>query len=364
MDDSQAPDAEEVGALAAKIFADGCPPATVRELMGTEAGHDRAVWGRWARETGLPGLGVPEEYGGGGFGLDVLGRVFEAAGATLVCAPLLSTVGLAVPLLLAAEDPAAAERWLPGICQGTLTATVAITAEVTATVGDTRDGDGGWRLTGRVERVVDGATADLLLVVAVAPDGRGVFAVEPAASRGTLVRTPLMSLDLTRRQAAIELAGVPARRVGGPDDGWIEPALDVSRTLLAAELVGVAQHCLDVAVQYASQRIQFGRPIGSFQAVKQRAAELLVKVELARSAARHAAETLAEEPVAAAIAKAFCAEAAVAITADAIQLHGGIGFTWEHEVHLYYKRAITDDELLGAAATQWARVADHLDRAF
>ncbi|SHN46555.1 acyl-CoA dehydrogenase family protein [Cryptosporangium aurantiacum] len=354
----------DVGDLAATVFADSCPPARVRELMATPAGYDPDAWRRWARETGLPGLGIPAEYGGLGLPLGALADVFEAAGRTLVCAPLFSTVGAAVPLLLASGDAEAAKQWLPPIAAGTLTATVALP--------DAPDGgpavraervDGRWRLTGRVERVVDGATAGLLLVVAEAPDGPGIFAVEDVTS---VARTPLMSLDLTRRQALVEFGGVAAVRVGA-DGSAIPAALDVARVLLAAELVGVAQQCLDLTVAYAKQRVQFGRPIGSFQAVKQRAAEMLIKVELARSAARHAAEAEAdadERALVAALAKAYCAEAAATVAADAIQLHGGIGFTWEHDAHLYYKRAITNDEILGSSATHWARVSDHLDRVF
>ncbi|WP_051570943.1 acyl-CoA dehydrogenase family protein [Cryptosporangium arvum] len=338
----------DVGALAARLFADSCPPERVRELMATPAGYDRDAWRRWARDTGLAGLGVPARYGGLGSPLPDLAEVFEAAGRTLVCAPLLSTVGLAVPLLLAADDQGAAERWLPGLAAGTTTATAAIPApaEPPVTVR-------GGRLSGRVERVIDGATADLVLVVAGA---EGLFAVDTTG----LTRRPLMSLDLTRRQASIEFDGTPATRIGTAG-ARIEQALDVTRVLLAAELVGVAQQCLDSTVAYAKQRVQFGRPIGSFQAVKQRAADMLVRVELARSAAHHAAAHPGEPPVAA-LAKAYCAEAATSVAADTIQLHGGIGFTWEHPAHLYYKRALTDDEILGAAATQWARVSDHLDR--
>ncbi|GAA3382532.1 acyl-CoA dehydrogenase family protein [Cryptosporangium minutisporangium] len=355
----------DVGELAATVFADSCPPSRIRELMATPAGYDPEAWRRWARETGLPGLGVPAEYGGLGLPLPALADVFEAAGRTLVCAPLFSTVGLAVPLLLATGDAEAAKRWLPPIAAGTLTATVALPDAAAGEPAVTAEPHlwNEWRLSGRVERVVDGATAGLLLVVAEGPDGSGVFAVDADES---LTRTPLMSLDLTRRQAVVELLRTPATRVGTDTTG-LEPALDAARVLLAAELVGVAQQCLDVTVAYAKQRVQFGRPIGSFQAIKQRAADMLIKVELARSAARHAAaahEADEDPAVAAALAKAYCAEAAAAVAADAIQLHGGIGFTWEHEAHLYYKRAITDDEILGSAATHWTRVSDHLDHAF
>jgi alkylation response protein AidB-like acyl-CoA dehydrogenase len=350
-----------VGALAAELFADSCPPATMRTLMGSRAGFDRSSWLRWTKQTGLAGIGVPEELGGGGFPLTAVADVFEAAGSTLVCAPLLSVVGLAAPVLVAAH----ATEWLAPLCAGELVATLAMPEPGVAPVR-AEHSVAGWSLTGQVPRVVDGETADLLLVAAGTADGPRLFAVETAGADG-LRREPLMSLDLTRRQAAVTLDGVRAVPVGpGLDTGWLDLALDDARVLLAAELVGVAQRCLDTTVGYVSQRVQFGRPIGSFQAVKHQAAQMLIGVELARSAARHAAESATtgaeDREVAAALAKAFCAETAVSVGAVAIQLHGGIGFTWDHDVHLLYKRAIGNDELLGGASGQWARVSAHLDR--
>jgi alkylation response protein AidB-like acyl-CoA dehydrogenase len=363
------PGTGEMGALAVEIFTADCPPDEVRRLMGTELGYDREVWRGWATKSGLAGLAVPEEYGGGGFSLAVLSEVFEAAGHTLACAPLLATSALAAPLLLAAGDADAAGRWLPRLCAGELTATVAGTEAtgpgVRAVVGPDRQ----WSLTGQVERVVDGASADLILVIARTDDGPGVFEVTTDPAPAGLSRTTLMSLDLTRRQATLRFDGVPAARIGPLGEvSRIESALDVGRAMLAAELVGTAQRCLDLTVSYTRGRLQFGQPIGAFQAVKQRAAEMLIRIELARSAARFAAQAFAghqdwDEPgVPVALAKAYCAEAATSVAQDAIQLHGGIGFTWEHEVHLHLKRAITDDELLGAASTHWATLSGHLDR--
>jgi acyl-CoA dehydrogenase len=354
--------ADGIGALAESVFADCCPPETVRTLMGRREGYDRELWRRWAEEPGVQGVGVPERFGGAGLQLPDVAEVFEAAGRTLVCAPLLSTAGLAIPLLLADGDEAASARWLPGLADGSLVGTV-VTPD-TARVRATSSPGGGCTLDGEAGQVVDGASADLLLVAAETPDGAGVFAIEAAGALG-LTRTPLMSLDLTRRLAALEFRAVPAVRVAGCTAERLEDALDTGRILLAAELVGVAQHCLDMTVRYTSERIQFGRPVGSFQAIKQRAADLLTRLELARSAARHAAEALpgADRRMSAALAKAYCAETAVSVAAEAIQLHGGIGFTWEHDAHLYYKRALTGSELLGSGASQWARVTAHLDHA-
>ncbi|HEY4457321.1 MAG TPA: acyl-CoA dehydrogenase family protein [Pseudonocardiaceae bacterium] len=326
-------------------FDDLSPTAQVRRMMDTERGWDRAVWTRLCREIGLTGLMVPESYGGTGGSSVELGVVFEEAGRSLLAAPLFATAGLALPLLLALDDADALDRYLPGICDGSIVATAAMTDvdDVTAT-DDTLSGATGF--------VVDGAFADLILVAARTEDGLGVFAVEGTATG--LDRTTLVTLDPTRKLARLTFAEVAAHRIGSGDaEPAIRQALDTARALLANEQVGGAAHCLAATVDYAKSRIQFGRPIGSFQAVKQHAADMLIQVESARSAAITAAQAAAgwvdapELPVAAAIAKAYCSEAFVGVAADMIQLHGGIGFTWEHDAHLYFKRAWTSRELLG-----------------
>jgi acyl-CoA dehydrogenase len=326
-------------------FDDLSPMTEVRRLMDTEPGWDRAVWTRLCREIGLAGLAVPESCGGTGGCAVELGVVFEEAGRSLLAAPLFATAGLAVPLLLALADTDAL-GYLPEICDGSLVATVA-TAEVTVS-GD--------RLSGEAGYVIDGASADLILVLA---QDHAVFAVYGTADG--LRRTPLVTLDPTRKQARLTFDQVPAHRIGAANaEPAIRHALDVARALLANEQAGGAARCLAATVEYAGSRVQFGRPIGSFQAVKQQAADLLIQVESARSAAITAAQAAAgrpeapELPVAAAVAQAYCSEAFVRVAAGMIQLHGGIGFTWEHDAHLYFKRAWTSRELLG-------RPEDHLE---
>jgi acyl-CoA dehydrogenase len=367
------------------------PPEEVRRQMTTEPGWEAALWRRLCRELGLAGLAVPEAYGGSGFGPAELGVAFEQAGSFLLCAPLLSTAGLAIPLLLALGDEHACRRYLPGLCDGALTATVAVTDGQNGQVHAVEH-HGQWLLHGTAGHVVDGASADLILVPAAigtstgptagtstsvtagARAGLGVFAVG-AGSPGLAV-TPLVTLDLTRKQARLAFDGTAATRVGPPDATQpARRALDVARALLAAEQAGGAARCLEMTVRHASTRIQFGRPIGSFQAVKQKAADMLIRVESARSAAAAATQAAAlalgadpsaalpdlpELPVAAAVAQAYCSEAYVAVAADTIQLHGGIGFTWEHDAHLYFKRAWTSAELLGRPAEHYETIARHL----
>jgi acyl-CoA dehydrogenase len=385
------------------------PPEEVRRQMTTEPGWEAALWRRLCRELGLAGLAVPEAYGGSGFGPAELGVAFEQAGSFLLCAPLLSTAGLAIPLLLALGDEHACRRYLPGLCDGALTATVAVTDGQNGQVHAVEH-HGQWLLHGTAGHVVDGASADLILVPAAigtstgptvgtstgptagastgatagastsvtvgarAGAGLGVFAV--AAGSPGLAVTPLVTLDLTRKQARLAFDGTAATRVGPPDATRpARRALDVARALLAAEQAGGAARCLEMTVRHASTRIQFGRPIGSFQAVKQKAADMLIRVESARSAAAAATQAAAlalgadpsaalpdlpELPVAAAVAQAYCSEAYVAVAADTIQLHGGIGFTWEHDAHLYFKRAWTSAELLGRPAEHYETIARHL----
>jgi alkylation response protein AidB-like acyl-CoA dehydrogenase len=341
-------------------------PDQVRRLMATAAGFDTAVWRRLAVEMGVAGLLVPEELGGAGLGVTELAIVLEEAGQTLACLPLYATAALAVPALLYCADQETQERYLPAICTGELTATLALSEDHgrwdLASVAATATPEGPrWRLTGVKNYVVDGASAGLLLVVAATAQGTALFAVEDGSPG--LTRAPLVTLDQTRKQARLVLDGVIARRVGPTDPSRLDRALDVSRVLLAAEQVGGAQRCLDMTVRYAKDRVQFGRPIGSFQAVKQRLAEMLIRVESARSAAAEAAAVAsaagADEGLAtvACVAKSYCSEAYVSVAADTIQLHGGIGFTWEHDAHLYYKRALSSAQLLGSPAVHVERLA-------
>jgi acyl-CoA dehydrogenase len=330
----------------------------VRRAMATARGVEEPVWHRLASELGLPGLMLPAEFGGSDLTEQELAIAFEEAGARLLCAPLFATAGLAVPLLQALRDGAAIARYAPSIASGDLTATVALAEDAGLWRTDvvrcaaTWDDDN-WVIDGVKNYVLDGATARLVLVVAVAGAELGVFAVHGDVPG--LKREQLVTLDQTRKQARLVFTQAPAVRIGAGDAmSSIERATAVSRGLLAAEQVGGAQHCLDMTVGYAKSRIQFGRPIGSFQAVKQRLAEMLVLVESARSAALAAVTAAAtgDEEVehVAAIAALTCGDAYTWVTEQTIQLHGGIGFTWEHDAHLYFKRARASALLLGTAS--------------
>ena len=339
----------------------------VRRLMETETGYDEAVWKQAAEGLGLTGLAIPEEYGGSGFGPLELAVVFEEMGRSLYGGPFLSTVGLAASALLASGDDAAKKEWLPGIAAGTTTATLALTEESSAWTADAiattaaRDGNA-VRLSGVKWYVLDGHTADLILVVARTDNGVGLFAV--TADADGLTREPMATMDATRKMARLTFDNVSAQPVGAQTDGWqvVEQALQQAAVMLAAENIGGAQRCLDMAADYARERIQFGRPIGSFQAVKHKLANLLVEVEQAKSAsyfaAREAATGGSDLPLAASLAKAYTGDAYFHVAADNIQIHGGIGFTWEHPAHLYFKRAKTNQLLLGSSSHHRALVAD------
>jgi alkylation response protein AidB-like acyl-CoA dehydrogenase len=359
---------EELRASVRRFLADKAPSEAVRRWMDSEEGHDPALWKQMADQLGLQGIAVPEEFGGAGYGPVELGIVLEELGRSLLPAPFFSTVALAGQALVASGDQAAQARWLPGIADGSsLTATVALSEEhggaaLDAVTTRAVPGASGWTLTGTKMFVVDGASADLVLVVARADDGLGLFAV--AADAAGVTRVRLDALDPTRRLGRIELDGAPAERVGPDGDAtdFLQRVLDLAVVALAHEQVGGASACLDSAVEYAKIRVQFDRPIGSFQAIKHKCADMLMEVEGARSAAYSAAWTAAEDvgelPVAAALAGSYCSEANTHAAKENIQIHGGIGYTWEHDAHLYLKRAKSSELLFGAPVRHRARLAD------
>jgi alkylation response protein AidB-like acyl-CoA dehydrogenase len=345
--------------------------APAREAARSEAGIDAALWKRLGTDLGLAGLIVPEAHGGAGLGWVELIAVMEELGSQLACVPCLSTVCLATSALLVAGDDAQQARWLPAIANGALTATLAHSEPGPGIhTSARRDGDT-VVLTGRKRHVVDGHTAGLLVVSARAAGTRGDDGIElyaiPADSPG-LERRRLPTMDQTRALAEIILEDVrvpDSARLARGSAAALEHVLSYARIGLAAEQVGAAQRCLDMSVEYAKVRTQFGRPIGGFQAIQHMCADMFVLVESARSAAYHAgwvasqhAAGAASDPddpssdlaTAAAIAKAYCSDAFYRCAADTIQVHGGIGFTWEHDAHLYFKRAHASRELLGAPA--------------
>ena len=345
-----------------KFCADNFDEPTVRRLMESDVTFDAKVWNRLGSELGVLGLSVPEADGGAGGSLVDQAVAVEEFGAALACGPLFGTVFLAIPALVACPAGEARDALLGELVEGTRTAAFAVADSAGAFDADAvavAAGPGG--LTGTVPRVIDAGAADELLVAAVGPDGLGLYAVD--AGGAGVHRTPLVTLDLTRPQANVEFSGAPARLLAGPDEAErvIGHALHVGSALLAVEQVGAAQHLLDLSVDYAKARLQFGRQIGSFQAIKHKLADMLVDLEHARSTAYHAAWALtdaSDDPaLAASIAQATCSAAFSRIAADTIQIHGGIGFTWEHQAHLYFKRAATDAALLGSAEQHRDRVA-------
>jgi alkylation response protein AidB-like acyl-CoA dehydrogenase len=347
---------EELRRIVRQFLEAKSSEAEVRQLMETTEGYDPAVWGQMANELGLQSLIIPEEHGGQGFGYVELTVVLEEMGRSLLCAPYFSTVVLAGNTLLHSGDDAAKKEYLPGIASGETVATLAFTEpsgrwdEDGITMEATKSGDG-YTLTGTKMFVLDGHTADLVLVAARTENGVSLFAVDGNASG--LTRTPLATMDQTRKQAKLEFEGTPAKIVGTEGAGWttLDRVLDLAAVALAAEQVGGAQKVLEMAVEYAKVRVQFGRPIGSFQAIKHKCADMLLEVESAKSAAYYAgwcASELNEElPSVACLAKAYCSEAYFHATAENIQIHGGIGFTWEHPAHLYFKRAKSSELLFG-----------------
>jgi alkylation response protein AidB-like acyl-CoA dehydrogenase len=332
------------------------PESAVREQMETEAGYDETVWRQMAEQMGLQGLSIPEEFGGSGFSFIELGIVLEEMGRSLLCAPFFSTVVLAANTLQHSGDDAAKKDYLPGIASGETIATVAFTEpsgkwdEAGIEMQATAAGDG-WTLSGTKMFVLDGHTANLIIVAARTPAGVSLFAVDGDASG--LTRSALSTMDQTRKQAKLEFEDTPAKLIGTDGDGWnvLNKVLDLVAIGLAAEQVGGAQKVLDMAVEYAKVRVQFGRPIGSFQAIKHKCADMLLEVESAKSAAYYgmwcASELNDELPSVASLAKAYCSEAYFHATAENIQIHGGIGFTWEHPAHLYFKRAKSSELLFG-----------------
>jgi alkylation response protein AidB-like acyl-CoA dehydrogenase len=327
---------------------DAVTETATRAVMDTDRGYDIDVWQRLASELGLVTLAAPEEYGGAGAGVVELAIIAEELGRALYSGPWLSTV-LAASALAAAADRAFAAEILSGLADGA-PATVAVAeatggwdpADIQCTA--TTSGDG-WTLHGSKKYVAHAVGASLLVVAARADDGVALFAVEAGAAGLTI--HPVEAFDRTRHLAQVDLDATPARRIGADVTGLLQ----LAAVLSAAESVGGAQAALDLAVEYAKQRVQFGRVIGSFQAVKHMCADRLLDVESARSAAYYAAWAAADESddqsMATPLAKALCSDVFFDTARDSMQIHGGIAFTWEHPIHLYYRRAKSSRTLWG-----------------
>lgn len=383
---------EEIRRTVRELLLKRCGPEEVRAAVGTGEGHDAALWAAFGEQLGLPGLALPEAYGGVGGSLTELALAVEELGRALAPSPLLSTSVLVAPLVLALGTEAQRAELLPRLASGELTAALAVPGPslgvALALTGDNRGewagggraggvqarrvegGRGGWRLYGEVGQVLDGHSAGVLLVAAhtggFARSRTLLFVVRGPAAPG-LVRVRQTALDETRSQARLELRDVEGELLGLDDGGGGEVLEALSgvgegaAAVLAAEAVGAADRALERTVAYVRQREQFGRPIGSFQAVKHRLADVYVQVQAARSAAYYAAWAAAgdgrrERVGGLALAQAL--EALRIAAGEGVQLHGGIGFTWEHEAQLYFKRAAGDELLFGPVHRLRGRAAD------
>jgi len=342
-------DQEELRRVVRRFFEEKSPLAAVRQSAEGDGTFDAKLWDQMAAELGLASLHVPEALGGQGFSFVELAVVFEEAGRALVASPLFSSVALGANAILAAGSAEQQARLLPGIASGEVLATAAL-GDPGTTV--TADGD---RLSGTARFVVDGMTAGLIAV----PAGGALYVVEAGAAG--VERRALPTLDLTRPQATVTLNGAAAERLGDGDPAATARAHDHALVCLAAEMAGGARRCLDDAVAYAKERVQFGVPIGSFQGIKHQLAELLMKVEQAAAVAYHAAGAAAagdpELSLVASIAKAYCSDAYTEMATESIQIHGGIGFTWEHDAHLFFRRARASEVMLGDATFHRERIA-------
>ena len=329
--------------------------------MGTAEGYDPAVWRQMSAELALPGIHLPEQYGGAGFGLAELCIVTEELGRVLLCAPYFSTAVLGANAILNSGTEAQKSALLPDIAKGARLVTLAVAEPcgnwdpASIEVVASPDADG-YAIDGVKSYVVDGHVADLLIVAARTPltvgrEGLALFTLE--ANAGGVERHLLESMDLTRKVARIDFHHAHANLLGNLGDG-AEPilrTLDQAAIALANEMVGGAQTLFDSAVNYAKLRVQFGRTIGSFQAIKHRLADMLLEVELAKSAAYYAAQAAAigdpEWPALASLAKAAASETYLQTAIQCIQIHGGIGFTWDNDTHLWFKRAKSSEVFLG-----------------
>jgi len=345
------------------FLAEASPDEAVRQAMDSASGWAPEVWRRLCDELELPALAVPEDCGGSGFGLVELGLVLAEAGRSLLCAPLLATC-LAAQALLRVHP---AHSALPELARGLRTGTLAFRepGRVVDAVPETRAaaGPAGWTVSGVKDWVLGGESAELLVVSARTAAGTALFLVE-AGSPGCKAQ-PIETVDPTRRAARVTFEEAPGDLLGVAGTAPVRAVLDVAAVLVAAEQVGIAERCLADAVGYAGMRTQFGRPVGSFQAVKHALADVLLEVEAARSSALYAAlatdQGRSDTGQATAVAAYTCSEAALLAAGENIQVHGGIGMTWEHPAHLLLRRATVNRMLLGGPEEHLARMFDHVE---
>ena len=366
---------EEFRGILRRFLEDKSPTTEVRRLMETDEGYDPDVWRQICQDLGLTAVHIPEAYGGQGFGFVELGIVVEEMGRALLCAPYFASTVLAATAILNAGSEEQKQTLLPDIASGATIATLAFTedngrggmdgVELTATVAD-----GGYKLDGHKSFVLDGHTAGLIVVLARRPgtsgsDGLSLFAVQGDADG--LDRTLLQTLDPTRKQARLTFSGVAAQLIGdeGSAAAPMAKTLDQATACLANEMVGGAERLRESALEYSQLRVQFGRAIGSFQALKHRSADMLLDVEMAKSAAYYATAAVDDDAEnlqpAVSLAKAAAADAYMQAAITTVQMHGGIGFTWDNDTHLWFKRAKSSEVFLGTANEHRERLIENWD---
>jgi alkylation response protein AidB-like acyl-CoA dehydrogenase len=345
--------------VVARFCRDKAPSATVRKVMATDSGFDHDLWRQMCDQLGLIALHVAEDKGGLGYGAVELGIVMEELGRSLMPVPYLASV-LASTALAQIDDSIARDQVMASITSADKLVTLILDSPSGYPVSrELVECEG--RLTGTVKAALDAHHADVLLVIVA--DGGTPTLYQVKASAAGLTSRPLQTMDRTRRFAELRFEAVPATRIGALDDAEVERIYDTALVALANEMVGGAQALLDSTVEYTRTRVQFGRPIGSFQAIKHRLADLLVDVELARVAAYQAAAALAAEEDASAnasLAKFVASDAYMTAAREAIQLHGGIGFTWEQDTHLWYRRAKSSEVFLGSPAHHRERMIQEM----
>lgn len=351
-------DQELIRSTARQFIDDRIDSDRVRELMMSDEGFDAGLWKEMA-DLGWTGLAISEDHGGAGLGRVELGVLLEEMGRRVTPGPFFASAVLATTAIQELANPAVQAELLPGLAAGEIIATLALFEDPRgwrwqspATLA-VEDGSA-WKVNGRKRGVLDALLADRVLVTAATDHGVGVFVVDTEDSRVGIEREP--ALDPTRRQATVTLDGARAVRLGEADaSAGLRRTIQLATVALAAEQVGGAQRCMEMSVEYAKTRHQFGRPIGSFQAIKHRCANMLMRVEHARSAAHYASRVTTDSDelaVAAPLAGSVSSEAYLWVAGENIQVHGGIGFTWEHDAHIYLKRAKASSLLLGSPRHQ------------
>ncbi|MCW2848445.1 MAG: acyl-CoA dehydrogenase domain protein [Marmoricola sp.] len=364
-------DLQSMAETVAAVVRSQSPAERVAAVADGPEEYDEPLWRTLAVDLGVTGVLVPEEYGGLGMGWAEARVVLAELGRGLACVPFLSSCVVAVSVVLESNDAAAAAAILPGVAEGSSIVAVALgddrllPALGSSAVAARTGADGGWQLSGVQPFVVDGIAADRILLLGRTDNGaHGWFLVEAGA--GGLTRTTMEVVDPTRPQATLTLDGVTARLIGdlGTCDDLVAPALDALVVGTGCEMAEASRHLLDLTIVYATTRYQFGQPIGSFQALQHRLADLAIMIDTSVSAVEYAIASAVHHPErlreAASIAGFVCTEAFYQAALETIQVHGGIGFTWEHQAHRYYRRALASRALLGTPAVHRERLMQSL----